>query len=141
MPLSPQQLNELLQIIRDASATLAVVTFGYQLTPEHLDRLVAEGWLSPEDAKNIVAMVPPGQLPKGPADKKTPPPKRTHETLIGTSFELGRLKAENPKNVELDYEGFKERLKRNPLPLSPVEVAARQHAVDRAGQCRDCDKT
>lgn len=132
MPITTKQLNEILEIIRQASHSLSVITSGYEITPEQLQQLVADGWITADEAAAVHISLPPGYVPS-----KTPkkPPKESAETLIGTSFELGRLRAIDQQRAEtMDFDAFKEYIKKNPVPLGRVEELAKDHAVKRAGE-------
>lgn len=136
MPISAKQLNEILQLISDASASLAVTAFGYEITPEHLQRLVADGWITAEEAAVVQTALPVHKIiADGAKGKITRPPVATEKTVIGTAFELGRLKALNPDDIDtMGFDTFKEKLKTQSAPLTPTEQIAKQHAITRAGE-------
>jgi hypothetical protein len=104
--LTKQQLEQLRQILQDASAAIAVASFGYEPTDDELQRLVDEGWIDP-------------QLTEG---------------LIDTAFRAGQLAADDPEVENATYQTVTDRLEANPVRLSEVERQAIEVAKDRAGQ-------
>lgn len=104
--LTYEQLEELRQIIRDASTALAISTTGMEVSDEELQRLIDEGYITKDDLKNFVL----------------------------DSFEYGRLVAKLPVAAQMNYTEFKRYLEKNPIELSKREKVAYETAVDRAGQ-------
>ena len=107
MPLlSPAQLAQLQQIIRDASTSLGISTFGMQASPEDLQRLAAEGYLDPAHLTDLAM----------------------------DSFAFGTLMSRLPKAKDMTLDQFKAHLEANPLALSPEQQAAVDVARDRGGR-------
>ncbi|MCU0912947.1 MAG: hypothetical protein MUC88_00115 [Planctomycetes bacterium] len=107
MPLlTPQQLEELRQIVRDASTAVSVATTGLRVGPDELKRLVDLGYLREEDIRDL--------------------------TL--DAFEYGRLLEKLPGLAQMSYEDFKRYLEKNPVEMSEQERRAWELARDRAGQ-------
>jgi len=106
MLLTPQQIEELREIIREATTAVAVSTTGMAATPEQLARLVDQGYIRQEDIRDI--------------------------TL--DAFELGRLLEKLPGADQMGYREFKDYLRHNPVEMSDAERLAYGIARDRAGQ-------
>lgn len=107
MPLlTPEQLEQLRQIIRDASTAVAISTTGMAVSDDELQRLVEAGYVDPKDLHNVVL----------------------------DSFELGRIMAAVPKAQGWTFQQLKSHLEKNPAELSPQERLAVDHLQARAGQ-------
>jgi hypothetical protein len=103
--LTPQQIETLRQIIRDASTAVAISTTGLRVSSDELQRLVDEGYVDPQHIHDI--------------------------TL--DAFELGRLLERLPEARDLSYTAALNRVAGAPF-LSDAEQRAQQVASDRAGQ-------
>lgn len=107
MLLTDAQLHEIRQIIADHhSAFVANVISPRAVSPDTLERLRAKGLLN------------------------------VQINSVEDAYLYGQLLAalEDPKLSKLGYEQFKMHLKRNPIPLSPIEQRAVQIAEHSAGQ-------
>lgn len=107
MLLTDAQLHEIRQIIADHhSAFVANVISPRAVPPDTLERLRAKGLLN------------------------------VQINSVEDAYLYGQLLAalEDPKLSKLGYEQFKMHLKRNPIPLSPIEQRAVQIAEHSAGQ-------
>lgn len=108
--LTPEQLEAIRKIIRDASTALAISTTGLQVTEADLQRLVAEGWVRAEDLQNVVL----------------------------NSFELGRLKAALPQLQTMTWDQAQDHMRRHPVEMTAEEKLAAEIAQERAGDyCRN----
>lgn len=107
MPLlTPEQLEKLRQIIRDASTAVAISTTGMEVSDEQLQRLADSGYVDPGELHNVVL----------------------------DSFELGRIMAATPDAKEWSYQKLANHLARMPVELSDQEQRAVSHLQARAGQ-------
>ena len=107
MLLTDAQLHEIRQIIADHHAAfVANVISPRAVAPDTLERLRAKGLLN------------------------------VQINSVEDAYLYGQLLAalEDPKLSKLGYEQFKAHLKRNPIPLSPIEQRAVQIAEHSAGQ-------
>lgn len=104
--LTPKQLEQLRQIISDASTAVAISTVGHEVTDVELQRLVDEGW------------VDPGHI----------------DDVILTGFQYGNLLSKLPAAANMDLGQFIRTLQANPIKLSEAERHAVRFAQDRAGQ-------
>ena len=107
MLLTDAQLHEIRQIIADHhSAFVANVISPRAVPPDTLERLRAKGLLN------------------------------VQINSVEDAYLYGQLLAalEDPKLSKMTYEQFKAHLKRNPIPLSPIEQRAVQMAEHSAGQ-------
>lgn len=107
MPLlTPEQLEQLRKIIRDASTSVAISTTGMAVSDDELQRLVEAGYVDPKDLQNVVL----------------------------DSFELGRIMAAVPAAKGWTFEQLKGHLEKQPVEMSPQERLAVDHLQARAGQ-------
>ena len=107
MLLTDSQLHEIRQIIADHhSAFVANVISPRAVAPDTLERLRSKGLLN------------------------------VQINSVEDAYLYGQLLAalEDPKVAKMSYEQFKAHLKRNPIPLSPIEQRAVQIAEHSAGQ-------
>lgn len=106
MLLTPQQIEALRRIIRDASVAVAITTFGLEVPDEELQRLVREGWVRAEDLHDLAL----------------------------NAYEVGRLRAIAPDAATWSFERIRQHLAEQPAELTPAETAAVDHARARAGE-------
>jgi hypothetical protein len=104
--LTPAQIEELRQIIRQASTALAITTTGLKVTPEQMKALVEAGFIDPKESHNIIL----------------------------NSYELGRLMSRLPQLRGMSWQTAKEELQKKPVPLTESETMAYELAASRAGQ-------
>lgn len=105
--LTDEQLHEIREIIRDHHSAFVVNTVGPEaVTPEILTKLKARGLVS------------------------------TKVTSIEDAYLYGQAlaMADDPKVAGMSYDDFKAWLKKNPVPLSPVETRAIEFAKHQAAQ-------
>lgn len=106
--LTPEQIDALLRIIRDASTAVAICTSGYPVSAEVRKRL--------EDAGLVPA--------KG---------QQSFDFVL-QSFEYGQLLGQGANVESMDFEQLQAHIKANPVPLSDAEKNAVAIAKSRAGQ-------
>lgn len=106
--LTPDQIDALMRIIRDASTAVAIRTTGHEVPAAERKRLAAQGWL-PEQ----------GQL---------------SFNFVTNSFEYGQVMAVAGSTDGMSYDEFQRWLKDNPVALSPEEQHTMAAASARAGQ-------
>lgn len=104
--LTPKQLEQLRQIIEDASTSVAISTVGHEVTPEELQRLVDEGWVDPDQIDDVVL----------------------------TGYQYGNLLSKLPQAEQMTFPEFAGHLEKNPIKLSSAEKHAVKTAQTRAGQ-------
>lgn len=104
--LSAAQLEQIRQIIRDASVAVAVSTTGLEVDDAQLQRLVDDGYLDPARVGDL--------------------------TL--DAFEFGQLMARLPESKDMTFSEFSRHLKANPVALTAEEKRAADIAKTRAGQ-------
>lgn len=104
--LTPKQIAQLMQILRDASTAVAVSTTGYEISEEERKRLEAEGYL---EAGAAVA------------------------DIASESYLFGRLMRQVGEAQNWTYAEFQKHLKANPVELSPAERESVTAAQQRAG--------
>lgn len=105
--LTPEQIERIREIVRNASQALAFTTAGMDLTEDDLQRLVDEGLIDP-DAKP--------------------------ENVVLNSYEFGRLMARLPEAKEMTFDRFERYMQREPPPLTPAQQRAYDNAKQHAGQ-------
>lgn len=104
--LTAEQIEELRQILRDASTAVAISTTGLEVGREEMARLVAEGYVDPDQVGDIV--------------------------LDG--FEYGQIMQRDPSSKDMSYLQFRRSIEREPVQLSAAEQKAVEIARTRAGQ-------
>lgn len=106
MALTPEQIADLLQIIRDGSTAIAIRTAGHTVTKPEFERLQRAGYL---------------------------PKTLTYSTMIQDSYALGRLMQQQAAAKNWTYKELRDHLAKNPVDTSPAERQAIEIAQRRAG--------
>lgn len=104
--LTADQIEQLRQILRDASTAVAISTTGLEVGREEMARLAAEGYVDPDQVGDIV--------------------------LDG--FEYGQIMQRDPSSKDMSYLQFRRSIEREPVQLSAAEQKAVEIARTRAGQ-------
>lgn len=108
--LNAEQIARLVALLKDAAVAMAYRTFGYELTPEALQRLAARGILSAD---------------------------ATPTDLIAHAYQYGRVLGMRPQDHRprsWTREKLAEHLDAHPTPLTRAEQAAVAEARTRAGE-------